>query len=100
MCVSVCLSVSTLLVEPVDKWTQNLVHWLTLDNIWDEFEGQGHRSKVKVARLKNLILKFSGGLTCLSGHMASYDVFGQEYLQEGHNLGGPSMLRCFYFFVI
>ena len=26
-----------------------------LDNISDEFEGHGHRSKAKVARLKNVI---------------------------------------------
>ena len=35
-----------------------------LDNISDEFDRQGHRSKVKVARLKNVIFGFSVGLTC------------------------------------
>ncbi len=36
---------------------------IDLDNrpISDEFEGQGHRSKIKVARLKNVIFVFSGG---------------------------------------
>ena len=40
-----------------------------LDNISNEFEGQGHRSKVKVARLKNVIFGFSGGLTWLIGSL-------------------------------
>ena len=30
---------------------------IDLDNISDEFEGQGHRSKVKVIQLKNVILR-------------------------------------------
>ncbi len=33
------------------------------DIISNEFGGQGHRSKVKVAGLKNVIFGFSGGLT-------------------------------------
>ncbi len=35
-----------------------------LDIILNEFEGQGHRSKVKVARMKNVIFGFSDGLAC------------------------------------
>ena len=34
-----------------------------LDNISDEFEG--HRSKVKVALLKNVIFPVSNGLNCM-----------------------------------
>ncbi len=33
------------------------------DDIPDEFEGQGHRSMVIVAKLKNVIFELSGGLT-------------------------------------
>ena len=56
VCLSVCLSVS----QRSQGWTD----WATdpkfgvgidLDNISEEFEGQGHRSKVKVANLKNVI---------------------------------------------
>ena len=57
---SVCPSVSALMAEPFDELTQNFVEALTL--ISDEFEGQGHRSKVKLARLKNVISEVSGGL--------------------------------------
>ena len=35
---------------------------IDIDNISDEFEGQGHRSKVKVARMKNVISKVPNGL--------------------------------------
>ncbi len=35
---------------------------IDLDNISDEFKGQGHRSKVKVAMLKNVIFKAFDGL--------------------------------------
>ncbi len=38
---------------------------IVLDNISDEFEGQGDRSKVKVALLKNNILKRNDGGICL-----------------------------------
>ena len=34
---------------------------IDLDNISDEFEGQGHRSKVKVAMLKNVFFKLLMG---------------------------------------
>ncbi len=30
---------------------------IDLDNVSDEFEGQGHRSKFKVATLKNVIFR-------------------------------------------
>ena len=36
-----------------------------LDNRSDEFEGQGHRSKVKVATLKNVIIGLFDGVTCV-----------------------------------
>ncbi len=35
-----------------------------LDKISAKFEGQGHRSKVKVTRSENVILTVSDGLTC------------------------------------
>ena len=35
---------------------------IDIDNISDEFEGQGYRSKVKVARLKNVISEVPDGL--------------------------------------
>ncbi len=37
---------------------------INLDKFSDEFKGQGHRSKLKVARLKKVIFGFSDGLTC------------------------------------
>ena len=47
-----------------------------LDDISDEFDGQGHRSKVKVAMLKNAIFGASDGLAyvymySLSHHLVS-----------------------------
>ncbi len=57
MCVSVRLSVIQrfygLTVQDTDL---RFGVRIDLDNISDEFEGQGHRSKVKVAMLKNMIL--------------------------------------------
>ena len=54
MCV--CPLVNALTAEAFDVGTQILVCgtsvWLDLDNISGEFEGQCHRSKFKVARLK------------------------------------------------
>ncbi len=57
-----CLSVSALQGEPFHIWTQDLVEGCTrVDNISDEFEGQGHRSKFMVAIFKNVIfLDFDG----------------------------------------
>ncbi len=36
-----------------------------LDNISDDYEGQGHGTKVKVVILENVIFKVSNGLTCV-----------------------------------
>ena len=48
---------------------------IDLDNISDKFKSQGHRSKVKVARLKNMIFEFSDRLTWAgSYHMTTYGV--------------------------
>ena len=47
-----CVSVSALTAELFEEWTQTL----------DEFEGQGHRSKLKVTRLKDMISEVSSGL--------------------------------------
>ena len=38
---------------------------IAFDNISDEFEGQGRRSKVKVAILKNMISGPFYGVTCV-----------------------------------
>ncbi len=68
VCVRVCLSVSPLTAEPFDLKTQN-GGGIDLDNISDEFEGQGHRSKFKVTRLKNVISEVSDGLSlCIFCH--------------------------------
>ncbi len=57
-----CLSVSALTAEPFDVDTK-FGGGYDLDNISDECEGQGHRSKVKVTRLKSVISKVSDGLS-------------------------------------
>ncbi len=38
---------------------------INLGDILDEFEGQGHRSKVKVTRLKNVIFLALDGVACV-----------------------------------
>ena len=48
LCPCVCQLVSTRKGKPFDIRMQNLVS--------EGFDGQGHRSKVKVTRLKNMIL--------------------------------------------
>ncbi len=65
--------------------------YYNLDNISNKFEGQGHRSKVKVARLENLIFEVSGELVSVHSVMTcrhvtsrcdvltSSDNFWQEY---------------------
>ncbi len=61
---SVCLSVSVSAFtdKPFDIRTKKFGRGMDLDYISDEFEGQGHRSKVKVVILKNTIFKISDGL--------------------------------------
>ncbi len=55
VCVSVCLCVCQLLSSlTTEKFGARVDH----DYISDEFEGQGHRSKVKVTMLKNVIFEF------------------------------------------
>ncbi len=52
---------SSLRAEPFDinpKFGGVIDH----DNILDEFEGQGHRSMIKVARLRNVIFEVPNGL--------------------------------------
>ncbi len=89
------------------------------DNISDEFKGQGHSSKVKVARLKNVILEFLMGrhvqihfvmtyndmkchgvtsrchMTSRRDIMAPFDSFGREYWQGGHIAGGSVNAQAF-----
>ncbi len=63
--VSVCLSVSEL-SRGWTVWprTTKSGTGIDLDNISAKFDGQGHRSKVKVARLKNVIFRlFPYGVT-------------------------------------
>ncbi len=52
-CICVCVRLSTL------SWLNHLMYWfkIYLNNIADELEGQGHRSKVKIAKLKNIIFE-------------------------------------------
>ena len=38
---------------------------IAFNNISDKFEGQGHRSKVRVAILKNVIFRCFYGVTCV-----------------------------------
>ena len=38
---------------------------IDLDELSDEFDGQGHRSKVKVIKLKNIIFEFWPGFSML-----------------------------------
>ncbi len=38
---------------------------IDLDKVSDKFEGQGHRSKVKVAIKKNVIFRRFYGVTCV-----------------------------------
>ncbi len=60
VCLSVCVCLS------VGQRSSGLTDWATdlkscigidLDNISDEFEGKGHRSKIKVTMLKNVIFR-------------------------------------------
>ncbi len=53
-----CASVSSLTTEPFDIRAKKFGARVDHDDISDEFEGQGHRSKVKVAMLKNVIFEF------------------------------------------
>ncbi len=74
---------------------------IDFDNISDEFEGQGHRSKVKITSLKKVISEVSDGLVFVLSamtrlHVASHhDVFWQKNLQRGHNEGGAVNARAF-----
>ncbi len=121
----VCLCVCVFVCQRSPGWTV----WRTdlkfgggvdRDNISDEFEGQGHRSKVKVARLKNVIFGCSYGVTCVyCTEPFCYDIrchvtsrrdvmwrhgvtswhhlttFGQEYWQRGHIAGGRVNAQAF-----
>ncbi len=63
--VSVCLSVHLSALLRLNR----LMHGPRgpdFNNISNRFEGQGHRSKVKVTRLKNVIFRLSDWLTCAS----------------------------------
>ncbi len=118
VCPSVCPSVS----QRSHGWT----FWCTdpkfgggvdLENISDEFEG--HRSKVKVARLKNRIFEYQMGWPVQIQFMMSYDVtawhndimwchgvtpwhpyttFGQEYWQVGTSREGRQRSGVFILF--
>ncbi len=66
VCVCVCLSVCQR-SHGWTVWDTNLKFSVNIafGNISDEFEGQGHRSKVMGAILKNVIFGCSYGLTCV-----------------------------------
>ncbi len=65
MCVrlSVCLSVSVLTAEPFDVLCTKFGTGIDLGDILDEFDVEGHRSKVKVTRVKNVISRIFFHLT-------------------------------------
>ncbi len=66
---SVRLSVCLCLCESLDLWNQNLGTHNKDYHIWDEFEGQGHRSKVKVKNVKIPVLGLVSEKAALSqGH--------------------------------
>ena len=119
---SVCLSVS----EHSHGWTDgptilNFGTGIDLNKISTKFDGQGHRSKVKVTRLKNVIFWVSKGECCvyaiLSWHLTSCDVtprrhdvpwrhgvtlwrplrlLGKNTDKEGTSREGASTLRRFH----
>ena len=57
-----------------------------LDNILGNLEGQGHKSKVKVSRLKNVFFGFSDRLTCKVHYLVSYDVIWRHCVTSGRYL--------------
>ncbi len=118
VCVWVCVCVS--LCQCSDVWTA----WATdlkfgmdiaFDNNLDEFEGQGHRWKVRVTILKNKIFGRFYGVPCVDcTEPFCYDIrrhdvlwrhgmtswhhlmtFGQEYWQRGHFAGGCINAQAF-----
>ncbi len=60
VCLSICLFVSTLRSKAFNIQSQNLVQGLTSgDDIFDKFDCQGHRSKVKVTGSRNVFSRVS-----------------------------------------
>ncbi len=65
------MQISATVKPSVIKFGQNI----DMDDPKIDLAGQGHRSKVKVARLKNMIFEFSDRLTWAgSYHMTTYGV--------------------------
>ncbi len=58
VCLSVCVCVCILATKPLDLHLKIGTHVL-LDNISDKLEGEGHRSNVKVTKVKNVKVLFS-----------------------------------------
>ncbi len=52
-------------VKLINIQSQNLAQGLTLMTSWTSFDGQGHRSKVKVIQLENIIFEFWPGFSVL-----------------------------------
>ena len=80
VCVCVCLSVC----ERSHGWTiwhadPKFGGGVDLDNISDEFKDQGHRSKVKVARLKNVISEVSDWWITQSQFVMTPDVMTSRH---------------------
>ena len=119
VCLSVCLpvfaSVRSLTAEPCDKWTPNFYIEVDLDKIMNEFDGQGQRSKSPGKKRDFWSFKWADlRRFTLSCHMMSCDsmmwccdaiwchivtsfaIFGKDFWQSRHDMGGPSTLRRFH----
>ena len=60
VCPCVCVSACTLATKPLDLIMDlKIGTHVHLDNISDKFGGEGHRSKVKVIKVKNVKFLFS-----------------------------------------
>ena len=122
ICVCVCLSVCQR-SHGWNVWDTNLKFCMNivLDNISDEFKGQGQGSQVKVAILKNMIFRLFDGVICIDftdpfcddmtspcDVMTSRDVMawhldilwqllGKNTDKEGTSREDASTLRSFYY---
>ncbi len=105
VCVSVCVSVCLSVIQLSHGWTvwrtdQKFGVGFDIDNISDVFKGQGHRSKVKVTRLKNVILDFQiwpmQYMKCIFV-MHVKGLSGKNTNKEGKTREGASTLRRFHF---
>ena len=94
VCPSVCLCVCVSVIQLSHGWTVwrmdlKICVKINIDNILDEFEHQGHRSKVKVTVLKNVIFS-----CCNVWNVCVRTSMGQEYWQ-GYVAGGRVNAQAF-----